>query len=50
MPELRPVARDIRALVRDLESERQASDETQINWSAETLRAILRNDLRARKS
>jgi trehalose 6-phosphate synthase len=46
LPELRPVARDIRALVRELESERKARDESQINWSAETLRAILRNDLK----
>jgi trehalose 6-phosphate synthase len=46
IPELRPVAQDIRALVRELESERRARDESQINWSAETLRAILRNDLK----
>ncbi|HUL91014.1 MAG TPA: trehalose-6-phosphate synthase [Burkholderiales bacterium] len=46
LPELRPVAQDIRALVRELESERKARDEAQINWSAETLRAILRNDLK----
>src|SRR3977135_2666962 len=44
--ELRPVARDLQALIRDLESERKARDESQINWSAETLRAILRNDLK----
>ena len=46
LPELRPVARDLRALIRELESERKARDEAQINWSAETLRAILRNDLK----
>src|SRR5213592_1841047 len=44
--ELRPVARDLQALIRDLESERRARDESQINWSAETLRGILRNDLK----
>jgi trehalose 6-phosphate synthase len=44
--ELRPVARDLQALIRDLESERRARDESQINWSADTLRAILRNDLK----
>src|SRR5437879_5880730 len=44
--ELRPVARDLQALIRDLESERRARDESQINWSAETLRAVLRNDLK----
>jgi len=47
--ELRPVARDLQALIRDLESERRARDESQINWSADTLRAILRNDLKGRK-
>ncbi|HET7200846.1 MAG TPA: trehalose-6-phosphate synthase [Burkholderiales bacterium] len=46
IPELRPVARDLRALIKELESERKARDESQINWSAETLRAILRNDLK----
>jgi trehalose 6-phosphate synthase len=46
LPELRPVARDLRALIKELESERKARDESQINWSAETLRAILRNDLK----
>jgi len=46
IPELQPVARDLRALIKELESERKARDEAQINWSAETLRAILRNDLK----
>src|SRR5438128_9018060 len=44
--ELRPVARDLQALIRDLESERKARDESQINWSADTLRGVLRNDLK----
>jgi trehalose 6-phosphate synthase len=44
--ELRPVARDLQALIRDLESERKARDESQISWSADTLRAVLRNDLK----
>src|SRR5690242_11751039 len=34
IPELRPVARDLRALIKELESERKARDESQINWSA----------------
>src|SRR5207244_13135072 len=33
--DLRPVARDLQALIRDLESERKARDESQINWSAD---------------
>ncbi|MDP2707274.1 MAG: trehalose-6-phosphate synthase, partial [Burkholderiales bacterium] len=46
MPELRPVARDLQVLIRDLESERRSRDESQVNWSAETLRGILRDDLK----
>jgi len=46
LPELRPVARDLQALINDLESERRARDASQINWSADTLRGILRNDLK----
>lgn len=46
MPELRPVARDLQALIKDLESERRSRDESQVNWSAETLRGILRDDLK----
>jgi trehalose 6-phosphate synthase len=46
MPELRPVARDLQALIRELESERRSRDESQVNWSAETLRGILHDDLK----
>ncbi|RJP23477.1 MAG: trehalose-6-phosphate synthase [Deltaproteobacteria bacterium] len=45
-PELRPIASDLRALIRDMESEYRARDETQVNWSPEALRTILHNDLR----
>ncbi|HYG54525.1 MAG TPA: trehalose-6-phosphate synthase [Burkholderiales bacterium] len=45
-PELRPVARDLQALVRDLESERQTRDESQTTWGPEALRRILRQDLK----
>jgi trehalose 6-phosphate synthase len=44
--ELQPIARDLRALVRDLESERLARDESQVTWGPDTLRAILREDLK----
>jgi trehalose-6-phosphate synthase len=43
--ELRPLARDLAALVRDLESERRARDEAQMHWTPEALRRILREDL-----
>ena len=46
LPELRPVARDLEELVKDLRDERRSRDETQINWSPEALRTILRNDLK----
>jgi alpha,alpha-trehalose-phosphate synthase [UDP-forming] len=45
-PELRPFARDLQALVRDLEAERHARDESQIVWGPEALRRILRHDLK----
>ena len=46
MPELRPLARDLRTLMRELESDYRPRDESQITWTPETLRAILRADLR----
>ncbi|HET7670248.1 MAG TPA: trehalose-6-phosphate synthase, partial [Burkholderiales bacterium] len=45
-PELRPIARDLQALVRDLEAERAGRDESQTTWGPEALRRILRNDLK----
>ena len=44
--ELKPLARDLEALVRDLETERRMRDESQIELGAETLRTILREDLK----
>jgi trehalose-6-phosphate synthase len=45
-PELRPIARDLQALVRDLEAERSGRDESQTTWGPEALRRILRQDLK----
>ncbi len=45
-PEFKPIARDLRRLIRELESEYRARDESQITWTAESLRAILRGELR----
>lgn len=45
-PELRPIARDLQALVHDLESERRSRDESQTSWGPEALRRILRQDLK----
>jgi alpha,alpha-trehalose-phosphate synthase [UDP-forming] len=45
-PELQPIARDLQALVRDLEAERRARDESQTTWGPDALRHILRQDLK----
>jgi trehalose 6-phosphate synthase len=45
-PELRPFARDLQALVNDLESERRTRDESQTTWGPDALRRILRQDLK----
>jgi trehalose 6-phosphate synthase len=45
-PELRPIARDLQALMHDLEAERRSRDEDQIQWGPEALRRILREDLK----
>ncbi len=44
--ELKPIARDLEALVRDLETERRMRDESQISWVPASLRRILREDLK----
>jgi trehalose 6-phosphate synthase len=46
VPELRPIARDLQRLIRDLESEHRARDEAQLAWTAETLRGVLHGELR----
>jgi trehalose 6-phosphate synthase len=43
---LQPIARDLRALVRDLEAERTSRDESQTSWGPAALREILRQDLK----
>ena len=46
VPELRPLARDLRSLIRDIESEYRPRDEAQLTWTPDALRSILRQDLR----
>jgi len=46
LPEFKPIARDLQRLVRELESDARARDEDQITWTPESLRAILRGELR----
>jgi len=45
VPELQPLARDLRSLIRELGSEYRPRDESQLSWTPQTLRAILRSDL-----
>jgi trehalose 6-phosphate synthase len=48
-PELRefkPIARDLQILIRELEADTRARDESQMTWTPETLRAILHGELR----
>jgi trehalose 6-phosphate synthase len=44
-PELRPFIKDLRTLVRDLETERRVKDESQISWNPKALKEILHNEL-----
>ncbi|MGE5743407.1 MAG: alpha,alpha-trehalose-phosphate synthase (UDP-forming), partial [Gemmatimonadota bacterium] len=44
--ELRPIASDLRALIHDLEAEHRARDDQQMPWTPDTLRGILRRELR----
>ncbi|MGE0617061.1 MAG: trehalose-6-phosphate synthase, partial [Bacteriovoracia bacterium] len=44
-PELRPIVKDLRVLIRDLETDRRTRDENQISWSPQTLKEILHNEL-----
>ncbi|MEP6491548.1 MAG: trehalose-6-phosphate synthase [bacterium] len=47
--ELRPIAHDLRALVRELQTEHRPRGEDQLAWSAESLRTILRSELRGQE-
>ncbi|MGE0633996.1 MAG: trehalose-6-phosphate synthase [Pseudobdellovibrionaceae bacterium] len=45
VPELKPIAKDLRALVRELETDRKARDESQIAWNPKVLKDILQGEL-----
>lgn len=47
--ELRPIADDLRGLIRDLEAEHRFRDEERLAWSADTLREILHRELRGQQ-
>jgi trehalose 6-phosphate synthase len=44
-PEFRPIARDLRVLIREMEAEFRPRDDAQLTWTPETLRAILHGEL-----
>jgi trehalose 6-phosphate synthase len=44
-PEFRPIARDLRALIREMETERRPRDDEQLAWTPDTLRTILHGEL-----
>ncbi len=45
-PELKPIARDVQALLSELEHQFRPTDESQQRWTEETLRAVLRGEMR----
>jgi trehalose-6-phosphate synthase len=47
--ELRPIAHDLRALIRDLQTGHRPRGEDQLAWTAETLRTILHSELRGQE-
>lgn len=46
LPEFRPIARDLQRLIRELEAETRARDDSQMTWTPDSLRAILHAELR----
>ncbi|MGH7656147.1 MAG: alpha,alpha-trehalose-phosphate synthase (UDP-forming) [Gemmatimonadaceae bacterium] len=48
-PELRPIARDLRTLIREIESESRARDHDRVNWNPEALRNVLHAELRGQE-
>lgn len=44
-PELMPLAKDLRAFLRDIGSERPSRDESQISWNPKALKDILKEEL-----
>lgn len=44
-PELMPLAKDLRVLIRDIETERRMRDEAQISWTPQALKRILNEEL-----
>ncbi len=46
LPGFKPIARDLKRLILELEAETRTRDESQVTWTPEALRAILHSELR----
>lgn len=44
-PELKPIVKDLRELIRDIETDRRTRDEDRISWTPEALKEILHREL-----
>ncbi len=44
-PEIRPIVRDLRAMVKEIEQKRAVRDEASVSWTPQALREILQRDL-----
>ena len=47
--ELRPIAHDLRALIRDIEAEHRSRDQERLTWTPEALRSVLHTELRGQE-
>jgi len=45
-PEFHPIVKDLKGLIRDLESDRKTRDESQVSWSPRALKEVLHDELR----
>lgn len=45
-PEVRPLVKDLKVFIRELEGERKTRDESQVSWSSGALKEILHDELR----
>ncbi len=48
-PELRPIAKDLRALIETIQEDHRSRDEDRLMWTADTLRQILHRELRGQE-
>ena len=47
--EIRPIAHDLRALIRDIEAEHRSRDQDRLTWTPEALRSVLHTELRGQE-